>query len=704
MPDRDPEVKQHTRLLTGLIWVGIGLAPIAAIVVLIGGSTGAMRFAVLLVAVCVVLIGAAMLIRTDPVLHRMDVEDRVSAEVDALRGGLRDELTATARATNNRVQALEDEMGTMRSVPGPAVAPRPAAGSARPAPPQPRISAPIPAPISAAGAASVPGPAPVPAQRGAGSARVGSASVAVPGGAPDKPAPPRISAPIDPSLHGGPGAPRSGAPRASAPANAPRPGAATSTPRSGAPTGAPRSGAATSAPRSGAPQSGAVANRTGRARPDGPRQGRAVPASVSPQPYDSYEQQDPAAGYEAPKGAVRASAVASVDPPMDELGPLPAPEPEAPVAAPRRRHAAPDTSTDLAREAYAEPSLGYGLTTGAVTPQPGVYGSTASRNSTPGPDTYDEGYQQDGTYQVGDAYQAEDGYRQGGAYQAGSAYRADGAYQSGDVHQSGDAEEQDSAYQSGSSYRQASGYEPADSYGPDNSYENDGYAQAGYDNTGYAQDNYGNSDYGQKGYDQAAQHGSAQAAQHGSAQAGQYGSAQAGQYGSAQAGQKASPQAGHYGSPRTVQDDYEQAEQTGYEHVEQAGYADAGYDQPGYVKQGSTYGASSGYTDTGEAHAADNGDADSDYQDSGYHDSGYQEIDYGREEAGYGTTYGTPAPATYGRSTTAPETPSSYDSSDFVSAGSYGYGGPTGVGYERDDDHHHYAPDPIPARNVYQSR
>jgi len=54
------------------------LAPLAAAVVLLGQSSGSVRFAVLLVAVSVVLIGASVLIRNDPVLQRMHVEDRVA--------------------------------------------------------------------------------------------------------------------------------------------------------------------------------------------------------------------------------------------------------------------------------------------------------------------------------------------------------------------------------------------------------------------------------------------------------------------------------------------------------------------------------------------------------------------------------------------------------------------------------------------------
>nr|BFE67335.1 hypothetical protein GCM10020092_006360 [Actinoplanes digitatis] len=130
MPDRDPEAQQSARLITALIWVGVVVAPVAALIALLSGSA---RFAVLLLAVCVVLMGASMLIRNDPVLHRMDVEDRVAAEVDKLRERFREEIAAAARATGHRVQVLQDEITRLRAAGSP-VASLPH-GALPPAPP-----------------------------------------------------------------------------------------------------------------------------------------------------------------------------------------------------------------------------------------------------------------------------------------------------------------------------------------------------------------------------------------------------------------------------------------------------------------------------------------------------------------------------------------------------------------------------------------
>ncbi|MEV6495415.1 hypothetical protein AB0M20_43375, partial [Actinoplanes sp. NPDC051633] len=92
--DRVAENGQNTRLLRALVWVGVSLAPVAALVVLLGSSEGPVRFGVLLIAACVVLVGASLLVRDDPVLLRMQVEDRVADEVSVLRDELRSEFAA----------------------------------------------------------------------------------------------------------------------------------------------------------------------------------------------------------------------------------------------------------------------------------------------------------------------------------------------------------------------------------------------------------------------------------------------------------------------------------------------------------------------------------------------------------------------------------------------------------------------------------
>jgi hypothetical protein len=171
MPDRDTEQQGHSaRLLRALIWTVVGLAPLAAIAVLLGGSGNSVRLAVLLIAVCVVLIGASMLIRSDPVLLRMDVEDRVAAEIDVLREQIRADIAAAARVSHHRVQILQSELvqgqpARMRPEPEMTTGGRvvvPAATSAPPGRAQAGSAAPMVQPGMRAGPAPRQRAAPVP--------------------------------------------------------------------------------------------------------------------------------------------------------------------------------------------------------------------------------------------------------------------------------------------------------------------------------------------------------------------------------------------------------------------------------------------------------------------------------------------------------------------------------------------------------------
>jgi hypothetical protein len=169
MSDRDAENGHSARLLRTLIWAGVGLAPVAALVVLLGGSDGSVRLAVLLIAACVVLIGASMLIRSDPVLLRMDVEDRVAAELDALRDEMRDELRGELAAARAAVAA------PARREPGLTTGGRAAVRASAGVPGgRAAVPPPMPGPMPGHVPGHAPGPIPgqVPGQRGRGSASV----------------------------------------------------------------------------------------------------------------------------------------------------------------------------------------------------------------------------------------------------------------------------------------------------------------------------------------------------------------------------------------------------------------------------------------------------------------------------------------------------------------------------------------------------
>lgn len=106
-------------LLSGLLWAGVGLAPVAALLVLLSGdSTGLMRLAVLLAVVAVVLIGVSMALRRGPDSVRDQVEDMIFEELDILRDDLREDITMAARATHKslgeRVVNLHESVEALR--------------------------------------------------------------------------------------------------------------------------------------------------------------------------------------------------------------------------------------------------------------------------------------------------------------------------------------------------------------------------------------------------------------------------------------------------------------------------------------------------------------------------------------------------------------------------------------------------------------
>jgi type II secretory pathway component PulM len=152
------DARHSTRLSRSLLWAGAGLAPVAVLVLLVGGTDNSTRFAVLLLAVAIVVLAAAQLIRTDPVLLRDDAEQLVLRETDALRDAVGEDIAGAVAASaaqnrqilDARLQELQREVRRLSAAaapPPPAPVADQTAGvrrSARVAPAEP--SAPRPAP------------------------------------------------------------------------------------------------------------------------------------------------------------------------------------------------------------------------------------------------------------------------------------------------------------------------------------------------------------------------------------------------------------------------------------------------------------------------------------------------------------------------------------------------------------------------------
>lgn len=186
---RNQQSQRPGQLPPVLFWAGVGLAPIVALVLLVGQSDGALRTAVLLVMVSIVLIGLSAALRSNAA-GRAELEEVVFDEADQLRGEMRQDIAAAARATHRqfseKLQALYQSVESLRAqVNGGYDLPE-----GQPVGVGPQFAAHPPAPAGHSGAAAVGHPHPGYAHNGhphAGRAHVGAAGV---------PAGPPVGAPV----------------------------------------------------------------------------------------------------------------------------------------------------------------------------------------------------------------------------------------------------------------------------------------------------------------------------------------------------------------------------------------------------------------------------------------------------------------------------------------------------------------------------
>ncbi|MEU8069468.1 hypothetical protein AB0B20_06910 [Micromonospora sp. NPDC049151] len=157
-----PTDKSTPTVLTVLFWVGVGLAPLAALILLIADGNGSLRFGAVLAILAVVLIGLSMALRPEGGSDDAATEE-LREELAQLRRELRAEIVAAAQRGNqalDQARRAEEAAGAVRhrldaAAAGLAAAPAPAAA---PVP----ASAAVPASASAAvperpsGAARVP--------------------------------------------------------------------------------------------------------------------------------------------------------------------------------------------------------------------------------------------------------------------------------------------------------------------------------------------------------------------------------------------------------------------------------------------------------------------------------------------------------------------------------------------------------------------
>lgn len=109
----------RARLLTFLFWGGIALAPLAALLlIVVGSSTTGLRFAAIIAIIAVVAVGLSITMRRDAASTKLDLEETLLDEIDMLRDDVRADITTAARATHKalaeKVQSLQETIEYMR--------------------------------------------------------------------------------------------------------------------------------------------------------------------------------------------------------------------------------------------------------------------------------------------------------------------------------------------------------------------------------------------------------------------------------------------------------------------------------------------------------------------------------------------------------------------------------------------------------------
>src|SRR3954447_18920320 len=119
MPVADQQQDQRgARLLMYVFWGGVGLAPLAALLFLVG-SAGALRAGGILAVLAVVLIGLSITLRRDSDSVRIELQETMLEEIDQLRTDVREDMTTasrnTHRALTERINVLTESVEGLRT-------------------------------------------------------------------------------------------------------------------------------------------------------------------------------------------------------------------------------------------------------------------------------------------------------------------------------------------------------------------------------------------------------------------------------------------------------------------------------------------------------------------------------------------------------------------------------------------------------------
>ena len=110
--------RPSAKLLQILFWAGVGLAPLAALLLLFGGGF-VLQLAAVLAVLVVVLIGLSIALRPDNDNVRSEIEEAMFEELDTLRDDIRGDITHAARATHGqlveRIGVLHETVDALRN-------------------------------------------------------------------------------------------------------------------------------------------------------------------------------------------------------------------------------------------------------------------------------------------------------------------------------------------------------------------------------------------------------------------------------------------------------------------------------------------------------------------------------------------------------------------------------------------------------------
>jgi len=113
-----PQEARRGKLLQGLFWGGMALAPLAVLILLFGQSTGTLRVAVTLAVITIVMLAVSIAMRPSVEMLRVDIEHRVLDEVERVRVRAREETTTAARNTHRalteKIQGLAESVDDLR--------------------------------------------------------------------------------------------------------------------------------------------------------------------------------------------------------------------------------------------------------------------------------------------------------------------------------------------------------------------------------------------------------------------------------------------------------------------------------------------------------------------------------------------------------------------------------------------------------------